>query len=46
MDNMDYRVEYLVSIKENWHFISTESLLRDNIPIKYRVKEKDLFPIR
>ena len=43
---MDYGVEYLVSIKENWHFISTESLLRDNNPIKYWVKEKDLFPIR
>lgn len=43
---MDYGVEYLVSIKENWHFISTESLLRDNIPIKYWVNATELFPIR
>lgn len=43
---MDHGVEYLVRIKERWHFISTESLLRDNLPINYWVKEKELFPIR
>lgn len=43
---MDYGVEYLVRIKEKWHFISTESLLRDHLPIKYWVKETELFPIR
>ena len=43
---MEHAVEYLVCIKERWHFSSAESLLRDNIPIKYWVKEKDLFPIR
>ena len=43
---MDHGVEYLVRIKEKWHFISTESLLRDNIPIKYWVNATELFPIR
>ena len=43
---MDHGVEYLVRIKERWHFISTESLLRDYLPIKYWAKETELFPIR
>ena len=43
---MDHGVDYLVRIKEKWHFISTESLLRDNIPIKYWVNATELFPIR
>lgn len=43
---MEHAVEYLVCIKENWHFISTESLLRDHLPIKYWVNATELFPIR
>lgn len=43
---MSEGVEYLVRIKEKWHFLSTESLLRDHIPITDWFDETELFPIR
>lgn len=42
---MDDGVEYLVSIREKLHFVSTYSILRDSLPITWWVNERDLFPL-
>lgn len=42
---MDDGVEYLVSIHEKLHFISTYSIFRDSLPITWWINERDLFPL-
>ena len=43
---MDDCVDYLVEIQGRLNFISTETLLRDALPISTWYDDKDLFPIR
>lgn len=43
---MEEGEEYLVSIQGRLSFISTISLLKDNLPIKFWIHDKDLFPLK
>lgn len=43
---MDDGVDYLVDIHGRLNFISTETLLRDALPISTWYGDKDLFPIK
>lgn len=42
---MDDGVEYLVGIHGKLKFISTESILRDSLPITDWFDERELFPL-
>ena len=42
---MDYGVWYLVNVQGNLKFISTDSLLKDGLPISYWIRDDSLFPL-
>lgn len=43
---MDEHTEYLVCIQGKLKFISTDNILKDNLPISYWFNDTDFFPIR